>query len=107
MMEVQELLQHGLKERRTPLQVSLSGVAEQIREMVEEGKMESLFMPIQSAFVLPEEHDLMQERTSMLETAKETLDTLPTFLGNQNTFPIFVQQSLLVKDILMDRKVLC
>jgi hypothetical protein len=33
-MEVQDLLQHGLKERRTPPQVSLSGVVEEIREMV-------------------------------------------------------------------------
>jgi hypothetical protein len=38
-MEVQELLQHGLLEKRTPPQVSLCGVVEQIRAMIE-AKME-------------------------------------------------------------------
>jgi uncharacterized protein (DUF885 family) len=82
LMEVHELLQHGLKEMRTPPQVSLSGVVEQSREMIEVN-MESLFKPIQSAFVLPEEHDLMQECTSLLETARESIGHFADFFGNQ------------------------
>jgi uncharacterized protein (DUF885 family) len=58
--EVQELLDHGLTENRTPPQVSLSGVVEQIRGMVD-GNLSSFAKPIESSFILPEEADLKAE----------------------------------------------
>lgn len=79
LMEVQELLRHGLEVKRTPPQVSLSGVVEQIRGMVE-GNLESFSKPIQNAFVLPAEQDLKQECDALLEAAKESFAKFADFL---------------------------
>jgi uncharacterized protein (DUF885 family) len=82
--EVEELLQKGLEEERTPPQVSLSGVVEQIRGMVE-GNLESFFKPIESAFVLPQEDGLKKECETLLSTAKESFSSFAHFLEKDYT----------------------
>jgi uncharacterized protein (DUF885 family) len=77
--EVQELLRHGLEEGRTPPVVSLSGVVEQIRGMVE-GNLESFSKPIESRFVLPEEKELQKECEALLLVAKEAFAKFAQFL---------------------------
>jgi uncharacterized protein (DUF885 family) len=76
--EVKELLEQGLKEKRTPPQVSLSGVEDQIRGMVK-GNLESFSSPIQ-CFVLPEEQELKEECEALVENAKEAFSNLADFL---------------------------
>ena len=68
--EVQELLQQGLEEKRTPPKVSLGGVVDQIRSMIE-GNLESFSMPITNCFVLPEEQNLKEECQTLCEEAKD------------------------------------
>jgi len=58
--EVEGLLIEGLKEHRTPAQVSLGGVVEQISGMIS-GGLTSFSGPIQDCFPLPDEQDLKQE----------------------------------------------
>jgi uncharacterized protein (DUF885 family) len=58
--EVIELLTQGLKEKRTPAQVSLGGVVDQIRGMIN-GGLTSISGPIKDCFQLPEEQALKQE----------------------------------------------
>lgn len=53
--EAMELLQQGLEERRTPPQVSLDGVVEQIDQMLT-GNLQEFADPIQNAFPPSEEH---------------------------------------------------
>ncbi|KAL3922841.1 MAG: hypothetical protein SGILL_001985 [Bacillariaceae sp.] len=72
--EVKALLQQGLEEKRTPPQVSLSGVVEQIH------KLPSFSKPIQSSFVLPEEQGLKDECDRLAETAKEEFARFADFL---------------------------
>ena len=66
LQEVQELLKQGLLEHRTPPQVSLGGVVEQIRGMVD-GKLESFSKPIQNCFRLPEEAALKEECDALIQ----------------------------------------
>ncbi|KAL3910703.1 MAG: hypothetical protein SGILL_007591, partial [Bacillariaceae sp.] len=77
--EVQDVLRRGLDEKRTPPQVSLSGVVEQIRGMVDAG-LESFFKPIESGFVLPDEESLKKECEALLSTAKESFGSFADFL---------------------------
>ena len=58
--EVIELLAQGLKEQRTPAQVSLGGVVDQIRGMIS-GGLTSISGPMKDCFQLPEEQALKQE----------------------------------------------
>jgi uncharacterized protein (DUF885 family) len=58
--EVTELLTQGLNEKRTPPQVSLGGVVDQIRGMIEGGLI-ALSGPIQDCFQLPVEQALKEE----------------------------------------------
>jgi uncharacterized protein (DUF885 family) len=97
LMEVHELLQHGLKEMRTPPQVSLSGVVEQSREMIEVNtKCIRLTRGTRfDAGVYVLVGDCQGEHW-----------TLCRLFWKPNTFPIFVQKSVLVKDILMDRTIM-
>lgn len=80
--EVQELLEHGLVEKRTPAQVSLSGVVEQIRGMVDD-KLSSFVKPIESCFVLPEEADLKAECEQKLADATTAFATFADYLQEE------------------------
>lgn len=63
--EVRELLNQGLLEKRTPPQVSLGGVVDQIRGMVDSGLV-AFSNPIRDCFDLPKEEDLMKECESAI-----------------------------------------
>lgn len=63
--EVAELLTQGLDQKRTPPQVSLGGVVEQIRAMVKDG-LKSFVDPIKDRFQLPEENELKGECETLL-----------------------------------------
>jgi uncharacterized protein (DUF885 family) len=64
--EVRELLKCGLQEKRTPPQVSLSGVVDQIRGMID-GGLASFSGSIQNCFKLPEEQELKDECESLIQ----------------------------------------
>ncbi|KAG7342392.1 DUF885 domain containing protein [Nitzschia inconspicua] len=82
LMEVQELLSYGLEQKKTPPQVSLSGVVDQIRRMVE-GNLESFSKPIQNAFLLPQEQDLKEECDQLLESSKVSFAQFADFLESE------------------------
>jgi uncharacterized protein (DUF885 family) len=71
--EIISLLTRGLEEGRTPPQVSLGGVVDQIHSMIQD-QMQSFRTPIfgkdnaASCFNLPEEQDLIDECTKLLDT---------------------------------------
>jgi uncharacterized protein (DUF885 family) len=78
--EVQELLTQGLAEKRTPPQVSLGGVVDQIREMVDKGLV-SFSGPIKDCFKLPEEEDLKKEcETAITGIVRDAFSTFADFL---------------------------
>lgn len=80
--EVQELLHHGLAEKRTPAQVSLSGVVEQIRGMVD-GHLASFAKPIESCFVLPDDSDLKDECAGLLVEATKAFAAFADYLQHE------------------------
>ncbi len=80
--EVQELLTIGLVEKRTPPQVSLGGVVDQIRGMVDLG-LEAFSNPIKDCFELPEEADLKKEcETTISGTVCDAFSGFADFLEN-------------------------
>jgi uncharacterized protein (DUF885 family) len=64
--QVQALLKIGLEQGRTPPNVSLNGVVEQIRGMVS-AKLQAFAKPIQDCFDLPSEESLKAECESLLQ----------------------------------------
>eukprot|EP00934_Nitzschia_sp_Nitz4_P007433 Nitzschia sp. Nitz4//scaffold131_size63436//36746//38748//NITZ4_006277-RA/size63436-snap-gene-0.51-mRNA-1//-1//CDS//3329535274//7423//frame0 len=63
--EVIQLLKQGLEEQRTPPQVSLSGVVDQLRTMID-GGLQSFSKPIEGVFQLPDEQALQDECADLL-----------------------------------------
>ena len=83
--EVAELLRLGLQEGRTPPRVSLDGVVNQIRGMVD-GKMEAFAKPIGNCFVLPQEEELQNECNDLIhgpEGISDAFSSLATFLEKE------------------------
>jgi uncharacterized protein (DUF885 family) len=80
--EVRELLEQGLAEGRTPPGVSLSGVVEQIRGMVE-GNLASFSEPIMPSFVLPDETALKIECERHLVTAAKAFAEFADYLRDR------------------------
>jgi uncharacterized protein (DUF885 family) len=89
LMEVQALLEQGLSENITPPQVSLSGVVDQIRGMIE-SNLESFAKPIQSCFAADNKDKLsdddfesMQECGILLMLAKAAFSNFANFLQDE------------------------
>ena len=81
--EVQQLLTQGVKEQRTPPQISLGGVTDQIRGMVD-GGLESFSKPIEGSFQLPDEQALKDECQSLLSgPVKDAFSSFAEFLDNE------------------------
>jgi uncharacterized protein (DUF885 family) len=80
--EIEELLTVGLQERRTPPKVSLSGVVEQIRGTVDTN-LDSLYKPIESSFVLPDEQELKTQCELFVEKAKDAFQNFANYLETQ------------------------
>ena len=66
--EVTELLKCGLEENRTPPGISLGGVVEQIRGMIE-GGLQAFSTPIKNCFDLPAEQALKDECENLIDGA--------------------------------------
>ena len=80
--EVTELLNFGLQEKRTPPQVSLSGVVDQIRGMITEG-LKVFSGPITGCFNLPQEEKLQKECTNLIGgPVKDAFSNFADFLEN-------------------------
>jgi len=82
--QVVELLRLGLKEGWTPPKVSLDGVVNQIRGMVN-GMMEAFSKPISNCFDLPKEEDLRSECHILIRGSGGIVDafaSLADFLEN-------------------------
>jgi uncharacterized protein (DUF885 family) len=78
--ELKELLKFGLQEKRTPPQVSLSGVVNQIRGMVDAG-LEVFSGPIKGCFELPEEEELQTECGNLISgPVKDAFASFADFL---------------------------
>lgn len=78
--EVQELLKQGLAEKRTPPQVSLGGVVDQVRSMID-GGLDSFSAPIKDCFKLPEEEDLKKECvTAIAGVVRDAFSAFADFL---------------------------
>jgi uncharacterized protein (DUF885 family) len=77
--EVISLLACGLTEKRTPPQVSLSGVVDQIRKMVDQG-LKSFSDPIMECFKLPEEQALKTECEELLDGMLAAFSNFGDFL---------------------------
>jgi uncharacterized protein (DUF885 family) len=77
--EVISLLASGLTERRTPPQVSLSGVVDQIRKFIDQG-LKSFSDPIMENFKLPEEQALKTECEGLLEGMTTAFSKFADFL---------------------------
>jgi uncharacterized protein (DUF885 family) len=81
LLEVTDLLRIGLKEGRTPPKVSLDGVVDMIRGMIQ-GKMSSFSGPISgdSIFILPEEQALKDECMELVNGVSEAFSKFADFL---------------------------
>mmetsp|Transcript_6099 Transcript_6099/g.12749 ORF Transcript_6099/g.12749 Transcript_6099/m.12749 type:complete len:631 (-) Transcript_6099:62-1954(-) len=80
--EIKELLRQGLVEGRTPPHISLEGVVDQIRGMIE-GNMEAFSKPIANCFVLPAEQDLKDECAKLIDGIKDAYIDLAAFLEEE------------------------
>lgn len=81
--EVEELLKQGLKEKRTPPQVSLGGVVEQIRGMVD-GALVAFSGPIKDCFQLPDENDLKKDCEAAISgVVRDAFSGLADFLEKE------------------------
>ena len=70
--EVIELLKYGLIESRTPPQISLTNVVNQLRTMIDTKFHDAFQKPITTCFILPDEQELKEECQTLVESVVTT-----------------------------------